>query len=635
MDGTSELVGTDGQRTFGVTEPISKAYPTALDLKNTEELEKVLRGFGLFESNEESQKREEVLGKLNVIVKEWVRQISISKGFTEQIASETGAKIFTFGSYRLGVHGTGSDIDTLCVCPRHVERNDFFTTLYSALEKNPEVAELTAVPDAHVPVINMKFDGVYMDLLFARLALAIIPEDLDLLDINNLKNLDEKSVLSLNGCRVADQLLKLVPNILNFRMTLRFFKLWAKKRGVYSNVLGFLGGVSWALLVARICQLYPNASPSTLVSRFFKVFELWKWPNPVILNTIIDANLGMKVWNPRLYPKDKTHLMPIITPAYPAMNSTYNVSQSTLHVMKQEFARGRNICEKSPENIPWAELLEKCDFFERYKAYVQVEITAATEDEWRKWQGWIESRLRFLVSNLEQTQNLQYAHPYPSSFPNNATSVGENGAEVVTSYCSVFFMGLTLNFTNTAGPKTVDLTPAVTDFSSAVKEWAPKTPSMDIRIRYIPRSELPLFVYTDGQRPKRRRDRQSTGEGGSTKRRRTEAQSPLGSPTTASSNVSTPSVMSPDTSADVGSTTGTPITNGSTSSEDASAISQPNFDAPQTPAKEAPTSTSSASSPSVADTNEEFDELDAHIVHTNRTKTPSVGMKVGINFLNK
>lgn len=82
-----------------------------------------------------------------------------------------------------------------------------------------------------------------MDLLFARLALSMIPEDLDLLDITHLKNLDEKSVLSLNGkntlrlvcevdsnsgCRVTDQILKLVPNIPNFRMTLRCIKLWAK-----------------------------------------------------------------------------------------------------------------------------------------------------------------------------------------------------------------------------------------------------------------------------------------------------------------------------------------------------------------------------------------------------------------------
>ncbi|VDK55176.1 unnamed protein product, partial [Gongylonema pulchrum] len=39
--------------------------------------------------------------------------------------------------------------------------------------------------------------------------------------------------------------------------------------GFYSNIVGFLGGISWANLVARICQLYPNAAPSKLVQKFF------------------------------------------------------------------------------------------------------------------------------------------------------------------------------------------------------------------------------------------------------------------------------------------------------------------------------------------------------------------------------
>ncbi len=135
-----------------------------------------------------------------------------------------------------------------------------------------------------------------MDLLFARLAFPVIAKQLDLLDVNLLKNLDQKCVRSLNGCRVTDAILGLVPNQDSFRLALRAIKLWAKskspnirnqllfllpifpsilERGIYSNALGYLGGVSWAMLVARTCQLYPNAAASTIVNKFFFVFAKW------------------------------------------------------------------------------------------------------------------------------------------------------------------------------------------------------------------------------------------------------------------------------------------------------------------------------------------------------------------------
>ncbi|XP_047331308.1 nuclear poly(A) polymerase 4-like [Impatiens glandulifera] len=414
------------------------------------------------------------------------------------MVEDANALIFTFGSYGLGVHGPGADMDTLCIGPSYINRDeDFFVILHGMLEELVEVTDLQPIPNAHVPVMKFKFDGISIDLLYASISLLVVPEDLNICDVSVLYNVDEPTVRSLNGCRVADKILKLVPNVEHFRTTLRCLKFWAKCRGIYSNVTGFLGGVNWALLVARVCQLFPNAAPNMLVSRFFRMYTQWHWPNPVMLCEIEQEELGFSFWDPRKNPRDRTHHMPIITPAYPCMNSSYNVSMSTLRVMMEQFQFGNKICEGIEMNkgLKWKDLFEPYLFFESYRNYLQVDIVAADNGDLLGWRGWVESRLRQLTLKIERdTFGKLQCHPYSNVYLDPSKSCSH----------SSFFMGLQRKQGEIVQEgQQFDIRGAVDEFKHAVSMYMWWMPGMDISVSHIRRNQIPLYVFTTNKiRPK-------------------------------------------------------------------------------------------------------------------------------------
>lgn len=528
-------------QTYGVTPPISTAEPTSKEKSLNDSLIKELRKRGSFENEAATKKRVEVLNTLQKITEEFVYRVSLNKNMSEGMARDAGGKIFTYGSYRLGVYGPGSDIDTLVVVPKHVNRTDFFTVFESLLRERPELEEIASVPDAFVPIIKIEFGGISIDLICAKLDIGKVPRDLTLGDKNLLRNLDEKDLRSLNGTRVTDEILTLVPKPTVFKHALRCIKMWAQQRAIYANIFGFPGGVAWAMLTARICQLYPNAVSAVIVEKFFHIYSQWSWPQPVLLKQIEDGPLQVRVWNPRLYPHDRLHRMPVITPAYPSMCATHNITSSTQAIIVSEFKRGAEIMNDiSIGKKEWGDLFARHEFFFRYKFYLcVVASTKGSAEEHLKWSGMVESKLRILVQKLELTEGITIAHPYVKTFEDGyVCKTADEALTIISSYGTLkgekategarkienpketytndeialhltkLYIGLDIDI---KGAKSLDIQVPCSEFFNLCKGWPTYNEDMHaIQIKNVKLHDLPNDVYVEGEErpmkiPKRKR----------------------------------------------------------------------------------------------------------------------------------
>ena len=91
----------------GVTPPINTHAPTQSELTANDALIAELKRQSNYESKAETDKRGKVLEALQKITEEFVKVVSKKKNLPNSVIKEAGGKIFTYGSFRLGVFGPG------------------------------------------------------------------------------------------------------------------------------------------------------------------------------------------------------------------------------------------------------------------------------------------------------------------------------------------------------------------------------------------------------------------------------------------------------------------------------------------------------------------------------------------------
>eukprot|EP00980_Cylindrotheca_fusiformis_P018530 scaffold6130_cov131-Cylindrotheca_fusiformis.AAC.4 len=436
--------------------------------------------------------RQEALQLLETIVCDWTR-LKHAEKFPGRKSPVVMPALITFGSYCLRVHRLDSDIDVLCLFSSTISRAEFFSSFVEFLEKAEGISKLLSIKHAFTPVVKFYLNGIYIDLLFGNVSQPTKLIDFHQrrkatqwssadknegnpdqeeykIDDSDLIGMDETGVRSLNGVRVTQFIEENIATNGNFRICLATIKQWAVLNGIYSNMLGFLRGINFAILLAKVCLDNPESetwSPTSLLKLFFKTFALWEWPKPIVLTRTIQRDpppgvTDMQVWDPTINRRDA---MPIITPVYPSMNSSYNVGVPQFRRIQEETIKGAIILEK--EECGWKKLLQRSDFFRSHR-------TTTTD-------------ARYLAHTLFRSVHQPFSH-----FFDQQTKDDDVHAPDEKLCKSFFFIGLRFS----PSTEKVNLKHFVAEFLYKINSWDHRKAGMDLQITHVLQSELPDFVVT-------------------------------------------------------------------------------------------------------------------------------------------
>jgi poly(A) polymerase Pap1 len=182
-----------------------------------------------------------------------------------------------------------------------------------------------------------------------------------------------------------------------YRSLLRGVRAWARARQVSGGAWGYLGGFSWALLSAWAClhgggRAPPSTDPSVLLARFFPTLARHAWGRPVSLTP------AARRYRPQR-PRDR---LPVVTLIEPVFNSARNVTRSTARLLRNEWRRAAQVCERALRGeAGWDELFAPADLAAQSERFLVLTATGPLPDRERA-AGQMEGRMVGLILDLER-----------------------------------------------------------------------------------------------------------------------------------------------------------------------------------------------------------------------------------------
>ncbi|RNA21173.1 poly(A) polymerase [Brachionus plicatilis] len=266
-------------------------------------------------------------------------------------------EIVTVGSHQLGILSNDIDFSLVCVKDDFINPIDQLT---QALRQDSYFSVVRPIKDALVPIIELQTNDdilTSIDVQIFQIEEKNFPASNFV--FNNYSfmaglDLEYDKLYPCSGLFENDNLKKYVYYYKDFQILTSFVKYWAKCRSIYGKAFGYLGGISWALMVvfflrqrheefAHELELDQKSERfENILREFFRFYSELNWNKPI---SVLNSGLA----NEFLEKNNQKSPVNILQTVYPYHNTSKIVNDARKKNVIQEIKRCHGILKNSTD----------------------------------------------------------------------------------------------------------------------------------------------------------------------------------------------------------------------------------------------------------------------------------------------